>query len=368
MSRAASQRLAAGLLAVGLAQAACGQRGNPLPPLRLVPAPVTDLTAHRVDDRVELAWTVPAANSDGSTPAAVTRIEIYATSSAMTGPDPAPATVVAPAQRLATIAVRAPSAPAAGDATSQPAPAPGDRATFVERLDAMGTGGVVARHYVVVPVAGTGVGRPGTPSDVATVPVAAAALPAPPGQVAATFSETDVIVSWEPAGQAHTYRVLGSGAVFDPAGATPLTPTPIAAARFTQPVEFGRERCFAVRTLSVVGATTLEGPPAPPVCVTPVDRFPPPAPANLQAIQEGAAIALVWTGVTAADLAGYVILRGDGAGENMQPLVATPVQESAYRDAAVQPGGTYVYAVYAQDKATPANVSQLSNRQAVTVR
>ena len=78
MSRAASQRLAAGLLAVGLAQAACGQRGNPLPPLRLVPAPVTDLTAHRVDDRVELAWTVPAANSDGSTPAAVTRIEIYA--------------------------------------------------------------------------------------------------------------------------------------------------------------------------------------------------------------------------------------------------------------------------------------------------
>jgi hypothetical protein len=88
----------------------------------------------------------------------------------------------------------------------------------------------------------------------------------------------------------------------------------------------------------------------------------------LRAIQEGSAVALVWTRVEAADLSGYIILRGDGAGENMQPLLSAPVQGTSYRDGTVQPGVTYVYAVYAVDRATPPNVSQLSARQTVSVR
>jgi hypothetical protein len=102
--------------------------------------------------------------------------------------------------------------------------------------------------------------------------------------------------------------------------------------------------------------------------VTPDDRFPPPAPTDLQALQDATAVALEWRGGEAADLAGYVVLRGDGAGENMQPLVGEPVQTRSFRDETVRIGVTFVYAVYAQDRATPPNVSQLSNRQLVTVR
>jgi hypothetical protein len=368
--RAGPRRLAIGLLAA-LAAGACGKRGNPLPPLRLVPAPISDLNALRVDDRVTLAWTIPAANTDGSTPAAVSWIEIYAAQTTAAEPAPTPAALINPERLLARLAVRDPAvttvAPPAG-ATAKPYPAPGERGTYAERVDTLVAQGAAARHYVAIPVTGSGAGRRGTPSDVVTVPVAPAALPAAPGALAATHSETEVIVTWEPGAPGQTFRVLGSGPVFDALQAPVLTPAPIAAARFTQPVEFGRERCFVVRTLSVTGTVTLEGPPAPPVCVTPVDRFPPAGPANLQAIQEGAAVSLVWTGVTAADLAGYVILRGEGADENMQPLVGAPVQETTYRDEAVRPGVTYVYAVYAQDRAAPPNVSQLSNRQTVTVR
>ncbi len=370
MTQAARRRLAIGVAAV-LAAAACGQRGNPLPPLRLVPAPISDLAAHRVDDRVTLTLTIPAANTDGSTPAAVSRVEIYAATTTAAEPAPAPAALVTAERLLATITVRdpaSPAAPAAAAATTKPEPQPGERATFIERLDTVIAHGATARHYVAIPVAGAGAGRRGTPTDVVTVPVGAAALPAAPGALAATHSETEVVVTWEAGAPGQTFRVLGSGPQAEPTKAAVLTPVPLAATRFAQPVEFGRERCFVVRALSTTGPVTLEGPPTPPVCVTPVDRFPPAGPANLQAIQEGAAISLLWTGVTAPDLAGYIILRGEGADENMQPLVTAPVRETTYRDEVVRQGVTYVYAVYAQDGATPPNVSQLSNRQTVTVR
>jgi len=71
---------AAGVLAVLLVGAACGKRGNPLPPLRPLPARVADAAARRVGDHVELRFTIPATNTntDSSTPSAVTRLDIYA--------------------------------------------------------------------------------------------------------------------------------------------------------------------------------------------------------------------------------------------------------------------------------------------------
>jgi len=154
------------------------------------------------------------------------------------------------------------------------------------------------------------------------------------------------------------------------AGAQPsvLTPKPLSAAEFAIPVEFGREQCFAVRTVTVAGSTTTEGPLSPVLCTTPVDSYPPPVPSGLQVIQEGAFVTLNWTGVEAADLAGYVVLRGDGDGVTMAPLTRTPVRETTFVDRTVQPGATYTYSVYAVDSAPVPNVSGQSNRQSVTVR
>ena len=85
-------------------------------------------------------------------------------------------------------------------------------------------------------------------------------------------------------------------------------------------------------------------------------------------MQEDAVVTLIWTGVDAADLGGYVVLRGEGAGENMQPLMRDAVTDTTFRDTTVRPGMTYSYAVYAVDRAPTPNISQLSNRQTVTVR
>jgi hypothetical protein len=369
----ACRRLGAVLLAVAaaaaLAAAACGKRGNPLPPLRSVPARIADLAAHRVDDRVELTWTVPAANTDGTTPPAMTGFEIYAASTDVSDPVPAPTALLVRDRLLTRVAIRADDRPATAAGSTDTRPAPGERTRVTEsvvELPKVAVAGV--RHYIVIPVSGEGRGRPEAQSDVVSVPLPAAALPDPPKDLSATFTETTLTLRWQPGGASHTFRVLGSGQVFAAAAAQVLTPKPVTGAEFTLPVEFGRERCFVVRTLAITGKVTLESAPGDPVCVTPVDRFAPPVPANLQAIQEGTAVILIWTAVEANDLAGYIVLRGDGAGENMQPLVSAPVESTTYRDTTARPDATYVYAVYAQDKATPPNISQLSNRQTVMVR
>jgi hypothetical protein len=79
-------------------------------------------------------------------------------------------------------------------------------------------------------------------------------------------------------------------------------------------------------------------------------------------------VTLNWTRVEAPDLAGYVVLRGEGAGEAMRPLVRTPLKDTTFSDTQVVPGATYTYTVYAVDTAPIPNVSQQSQRQSITVR
>ena len=53
-------------------------RGPPLPPLVIVPALDAPLVVERFDDRVYVTLTVPSANTDGSEPADLARVELYA--------------------------------------------------------------------------------------------------------------------------------------------------------------------------------------------------------------------------------------------------------------------------------------------------
>ena len=123
-----------------------------------------------------------------------------------------------------------------------------------------------------------------------------------------------------------------------------------------------------VRTVQETGGATVEGPPSEVYCATAVDRYPPPPPTNLRAIQEGSAITLTWTPSDAPDLGGYIVLRGDAGGVNLQPLIREPVREPAFKDETARSGETYTYSVYAVDTAPVPNVSQQSDRQVVQVR
>lgn len=57
---------------------ACGKKGPPLPPLVRLPAAPVDVSAERRGSQVEVRLRTPAANTDGSRPAELTRVDVYA--------------------------------------------------------------------------------------------------------------------------------------------------------------------------------------------------------------------------------------------------------------------------------------------------
>jgi hypothetical protein len=62
---------------------ACGKSGPPLPPLVKLPAAPANMVAERRGTAVDVEFTVPVANTDGTRPANVERVDVYA----ITGPE-----------------------------------------------------------------------------------------------------------------------------------------------------------------------------------------------------------------------------------------------------------------------------------------
>ena len=413
------------LAAAGLAAAGCGKKGPPLAPLARVPGRAMDIAARRTGDVVAITFTIPSANIDESKPADIARVDVYAYT-AMAQND------VRDTKRMTlagTVPVRKPLEPEAEDAKKKPGPPPplepgesqGAAVTVTETLTAEMrvplapdekarvvpeaqpvswfdtplvpplTGPVPRdeprRFYVVY-----GVSRGGDRGGASPRPaVPLGAPPAPPLRPRLTTTERGIVVDWdtppgarlpyqEPAGEGvlrATQRGMESAAPLvylvyrgpTAEGKARLTEKPVAARTFTDPdVEFGVERCYDIRTVRIQGIVTLESEPSPAACITPADAFAPPAPAALVAVAGEGAISLIWRGVDASDLAGYLVMRGEAAGGELTPLVDAPLRESTYRDATAKPGVRYVYAVLAVDRATPPNRSALSNKVEETAR
>ena len=63
---------------------ACGKKGPPLPPLVRVPQPPQDLVAERRGNTVDVHFTVPSTNTDGTRPANVATADVYAITAPVT--------------------------------------------------------------------------------------------------------------------------------------------------------------------------------------------------------------------------------------------------------------------------------------------
>lgn len=396
---------------------ACGKRGPPLPPLRPAPDKVTDVSVVRREDDVTVRFSTPVRNSDGSEPVLFDRVEIYALTIPAGGQSPNPTKVVIPKNRLAVLGQRppAPPRPVTPVATGElPPPPPAVPLVFVEKVatvapppplpvtvpapgaaappSAPRAGGagapvtgttpvaqaptattpavaiaslqIATRFYVIVPYANRS--RVGTMSDLIAVPLGP--VPPAPKTAAIKYDETTMTLSWVTGAVGQTFHVYESGPAV-PENARPVTPAPLAVTEFKRPVVFGARVCFAVRGVrAATGPVTIESPLSNLACETPMDIFPPPVPTGLIAFAAEGAITLTWDGVTASDLAGYIVLRGEGAGATLQPLMTTPLAATSFIDSTARPGVRYVYAVVSVDSATPGNRSKESNRVEETGR
>jgi hypothetical protein len=456
--------------AFGIA-AGCGKKGPPLPPLRPVPGPVANLTARRVDGHIELRFTIPAANIDRTSPAAVARVEIYARSAPAESPRPVKEQIVLRENLVATVAVKPPEPDTPKDEKknekdgskpveskpADPRPAAGDPASFVEpvptaaplplpkltgraaqaaaaatRAGAAGPAGSGAAAGARGPAPGTVIpsrspegraagappgagavtpppgaagappgnataappgaagatpdkpavkvpipptryywvqavaphGQTGPPGDLIAVPLAA--VPPPPSAPVIDYDEKSLTMKWR-AAEGQTFQVYEVDASGKEKDGHPLAASPLKTPEFTEPVVLGREVCLSVRSVTAVGAASVESD-AVWTCTTTKDTFPPAAPTHLDGLPDAGAVSLRWDPVTAPDLDGYLVLRGEGASGTLQRLTLAPVAATSYLDTTVRVGVTYVYAVVAVDKSSPPNVSPQSNLYTVTIR
>ncbi|HKT81888.1 MAG TPA: hypothetical protein VJP86_16785 [Vicinamibacterales bacterium] len=347
------------LLVGAIAAGGCGKKGDPLPPLVRLPAAPAEFVAERRADEVNLRFLVPAANSDGSRPADIERVDIYA----ITGPPTITETeLIRSGMRIASLQVKSPRDPSDtigpddSDADLEPLVGAGldqgasahavDNLTYV--LRAPNAAGAV-RSYVVVGVSTRG--RRGLLSRRIAVPLGAAAQPPSAPQV--TYDATTISVSWAPSpssGAASTYHVYDATPAPDRKEALRLTPSPVAEPRFSDNrIEWGAERCYAVSVVETQDDMSVESTSSAPTCVRLADTFPPAAPQGVVAVQSEGAVNLSWDPSDAADLAGYLVLRAESPGDQLLPLTPSPIVETTFRDTP-RPGVRYTYAIQALDR------------------
>ena len=355
MTASRARVLALVVLAGAAIAAACGAKGSPQAPLRPIPVAVADFSIERTGSASKLRILIPDANRDGSTPAAVDRIEIYAVTQAADAEPPGTTELIVSDHLVGTVEVR-PSKPAKEGAPADPRPAAGDVTTYID-LTPPAPGSV--RYFAAIASAGRR--RSGT-GTILLVPLTEP--PAAPANVKIDFTETKLTLKWDAVSPETRYLIEET----DEQGGSPkrISAEPLQTATYEEAVTFGKPRCLTVRAAHAKAAVVIVGAPSAAACVTARDKFPPPAPSDLQALAADTGINLVWTSVQAADLAGYIVLRGDGPNGTLRELTPAPVESSSYSDTTVRAGSTYVYAVVAVDKT--GNKSDVSNKAPATAR
>jgi hypothetical protein len=386
-----------------LSAGACGRKGPPLPPLSRVPDAVSEIQARRVGDDVYVRLVVPAQNVDASGPADLARVDVLA----VTSDRPlAPETFVKVAEQIASVPVArvepdAGNAPRPDATAAVPGARQGTSITVRERLDGgkltpipapepaapsaeapskpdPDTGEAATRiagprrYYMAVAYSARN--RSVTRGAQASVSVA---LPPPaPERLDVSYTQESMTLSWNAPSGATSYNVYRDEASADTAPPppswdvvppAPVNATPLTASSFEEPVAFGRERCYRVRSVRAEEGSFVDGPLSARVCRTPEDTFPPRAPAELAAAAAAEGIALRWAPNTEPDLGGYLILRGRPGDATLLPITPTPIAQTQFVDREVMSGLRYVYAVVAVDTRTPApNRSPESQRDEAT--
>jgi len=352
-----SAALACVLLAA--ATCACGKKGPPLPPLVHLPVAPGDFIASRHGARAEVRFVVPGTNTDGSKPADLVRVDVYAISSADSVTDDE---VVRRGRRIGTLEINPPPDPDEDPDAPRPAD---EKATGIDQgaagevresiPDADGAG---IRYYVSVGVNKRG--RRGPLTRRSAVPLGPAPSAPPPPKI--TYDEKAITVAWP---DAATDQQSAGIEVYDATSGKRLTDKPVTESSFAdQRIEWGAERCYALGRLAELERLPIESEPSDKICVTLKDSFPPAVPTGVTAVAAEGSVNLIWNANAEKDLAGYLVLRGVG-GEKPKSITPIPIQETTFRDT-VPSGTRATYAIQAVDKA--GNISAMSETTEETAR
>jgi hypothetical protein len=321
---------------------ACGKKGDPAPPVPIIPRQTTDLSVAQRGPEILLTWSYPSLTTAGRRLTGVEAISVYRLTESIPSDrdwknlSPVPPQLFARASaRVATV-----------KSEELPEYVAGAQIVFSDEPDLRGPDGSPIRYtYAVVTEAPEG--RSQFSNYASIVPAAA---PAPPRDFRAVAPGTAVELTWEPPAEGapagyNIYRFPPTGPISQLG--PPLNSAPIPGTSFQDVPPYGSHR-YAVTAVADPGPPLIQSHPTSTVFVEFRDRVAPPAPASVVPLVEGRAVRLLWDAVQADDLAGYIVYRISGA--QRVRLTATPIEETNFRDPAPPPGATYTYAVSSIDR------------------
>jgi hypothetical protein len=318
---------------------ACGKKGPPRPPPKLIPAPITDLRVRQTGDRLVLLMTYPAVTTSGLALERVEALDVVAFRPKAAGQaplDPRILETVAPvAKRLEgpelVAAVRGPALRVEHDAASGAARGPSTEA-----------------DPAAIQIAVRSFGPRGHPSPLSNVvSIAPRTAPAPPDSVEVVAEAGGIRVRWT----SSTAEATGFGVYRRLAGEQEYWPIaelgPDAREHLDGTAALGTDYEYTVRTRAA-SEPAIESVDGAVRALQYRDTFPPPTPSGLVALAEEGRIRLLWDRVDAPDLAGYRLYRQENDGAEVE-LPRDPGAGADHSDDQVRSGATYTYRVTAVD-------------------
>ena len=368
-------------LALGaLALAACGKRGDPLPPLPVTPQAVTSLKLAQRGDTLEISYVVPRSTTGGvrlglvdveilradapgdfqKTAKRTRRRAAPGESLAETSPLPSPGTTVRVAARavdrgrvsalssVATLVVQSPP-PAPHDLVAElkgesvalawmgTVPSPPPPSPSPSPSPTASPGASPAPRVSPTPDA---LVSPGVPSP------GSSPSPSPSGLASPRPSPSPSPTPKPPARGFLLYRRPDPGGSY----AAPIRSEPFTTNAFEdKTVSLGQRWCYFVGTV-VSTEPVAESTRSNEACVSVVDIIAPAAPSGVAALGGPDGVEVSWSPSTEPDLVTYRVYReAPGGPRERVGEVAPP--ETSLRDATAAPGARYSYTVTAIDRA-----------------
>ncbi|HYM61064.1 MAG TPA: hypothetical protein VEZ11_09250 [Thermoanaerobaculia bacterium] len=367
------------LVVLALALSACGKRGDPHPPLPIIPKATSDLVVTQRGPKVILVWSYPSLTTAGKSLPKIRRVVVFRSVEEAPPPaaTPAPATAAAQAKPAAPETAAKPAVPEtpAGAFAKMPPLTPVRFTKMRTRVDALESatipgatigarlvyqdspplhaqdGRAIRLTYAVVTEGESA--RSDLSNLAAVVPLDVATAPA---GLTATAKPEGVVLTWsapEKSISGATPSIIGYNIYRNADAQTldelaaPVNAAPVGATTYTDVPPYATHQ-YRVTAVSSPMPSRSESEPSSPAGATFKDLLPPPPPATLTALVETKAVRLVWDPVDAPDLLGYKIYRREGTAN----LALTPytIPQTNFSDSSIDIGIEYVYTVTSVDK------------------
>ena len=328
---------------------ACGKKGDPLPPLRNIPAPTGDLDLRQQGRLILLEMTYPSVTVNGLPVGGIDAVELYE----LVKPDVSEPVPVdgrefeGAAEELLTLR-----------GTELGAALVGDRIQI--RLPLGEIPDEPAQHTFGVRTA-KGEEVSAFSNLVSLIPMEP---PPAPEDLVATAEEDAIVLGWRSGDEVEGFDVFRRGAVERGYG-EPIGRIDGDARTFRdRKVRYGERYIYTVRAVAkreplIWSAEAGERE------IDYEDRFAPPLPKNFVALGERNRVRLRWEDSAAADVAGYHLYRRE-PGRDFHRLTDDLVTSTEYIDRGLASGLSYGYRIQVVDRS--GNESELSEPVSATVR